>query len=72
MEGNTKESAVIKIRKSTLKEVENARIKAIELARKSGNKELEQALNSMGTGTFASYLLFKGIERLEEMGNLTS
>ena len=69
---DNKESAVIKIRKSTLKKVENARIKAIELARKSGNKELEQALNSMGTGTFASYLLFKGIERLEEMGNLTS
>ncbi len=70
MEGNNKESAVIKIRKSTLKEIELAKIKAIELAKKSGNKELEQALNLMGTGAFASYLLFKGIERLEELNNL--
>ena len=33
---DNKESAVIKIRKSTLKEIENAKIKAIELAKKSG------------------------------------
>ncbi len=66
------ESAVIKIRKSTLKEIEIARIKAIDLAKKSGNKELEQALNSMGTGAFASYLLFKGIDGLEDLDNLAN
>jgi uncharacterized protein YjaZ len=69
---DNKESAVIKIKKSTLKEIENAKVKAIELAMKSGNRELEQALNSMGTGAFASYLLFQGIERLEELNSLTS
>ncbi|MHB8395841.1 MAG: hypothetical protein ACYDAZ_01015 [Thermoplasmataceae archaeon] len=42
MEDN-KESALIKIRKNTLKEIENARAKAIELARKSGNRVLEQS-----------------------------
>lgn len=72
MKEKEKESAVIKIRKSTLTEIENTRIKAIELAKKSGNVELEQALKSMGTGAFASYLLFKGIERIEEMNKIVN
>ena len=44
---NNKESAVLKIRKSTLKEIENAKIKFIEIAKKFGNKKQEEALNSM-------------------------
>lgn len=56
----------LKVSEEAYGELSDAKSKAVDMAEREGNRDLKEALVSMGLGAFAGWLIFRAIKDIEE------